>query len=195
MTAAVATPSVARHAAASTLLLLAAVAALLAPSAAVMEVIVVPHSHCDAGWLYTADRYFYNGTHKTGSVFNIITTVVDNLAANPSLRFVWAETIWLAMWWEMQTPAYHDKMKAVVVSGQVPPFSPFSLPLSHTPTHIRTRTHIQTHTCAHIHVCKCVRTHSLVHAPPSPLVSSGVQLMSMSPRRPLRSRVVSVSPS
>ncbi len=35
--------------------------------ACALDVYVVPHSHCDVGWLYTADRYFYNGTHKTGS--------------------------------------------------------------------------------------------------------------------------------
>lgn len=31
---------------------------LARPSAGVKEVFVVPHSHCDAGWLLTAQQYF-----------------------------------------------------------------------------------------------------------------------------------------
>lgn len=41
------------------------------------------------GWLYTYERYFYNGTHGTGSVHDIISTVVDNLYSNPDYRFIW----------------------------------------------------------------------------------------------------------
>ncbi len=94
------------------------VSLLVAAAAQNLEVHLVPHSHCDVGWLYTLDTYFYNGTHGTGSVQDILSTVVANLVANPSFRFIWAETIWLSMWFDLASEAQLADFHAVIASGQ-----------------------------------------------------------------------------
>jgi hypothetical protein len=48
---------------------------------------------------YNPDTYFFNGTQKNGPVKNIISNVVAALSADPTKRFVWAETVWLQMWY------------------------------------------------------------------------------------------------
>ena len=56
-------------------------------------------SHCDAGWLLTADQYFNytwpptppQHTGAGGSVHRALDTITEMLSSDPSLRFVWSE--------------------------------------------------------------------------------------------------------
>ena len=52
----------------------------------------MPHSHNDPGWVKTLDTYYQGQTKK------ILNVVVDNLHGHPKRKFVWAETIFLNMW-------------------------------------------------------------------------------------------------
>ena len=64
------------------------------PSATTSDLItlhLVPHSHCDPGWLLTADEYF------TTQVHSIIDTVIAALEANPARRFIWSEVSYFTM--------------------------------------------------------------------------------------------------
>ena len=110
----------------------------------VKEVYLVPHAHCDAGWLVrfvkvslcsakggrlmfvwggtcgsrSAQQYFDYGV--TGDpVRQILDTVVETLASNPALRFVWSETIWLQKWWPLQTAETQATLVRLVASGQI----------------------------------------------------------------------------
>lgn len=97
------------------------------PKSDLLEVFIVPHSHCDvgkiacfrdrcqshslvrrtlpgwslkrAGWLETVQSYYDT------SVKSILDTMVDSLSNNPDQRFIWAEIKWFSMWWPVQTPA------------------------------------------------------------------------------------------
>ena len=68
-------------------------------TAATLDVWLVPHSHCDTGWMTTVDQYYDT------EVEQILTTATERLTSDTSARFVWSETKWLSMWWPKQTPA------------------------------------------------------------------------------------------
>ena len=89
----------------------------------VLDVWMVPHAHCDVGWLMSVDGYFnpshYDGSENQDSVSNILTTVTQALDADESLRFIWSETKWIEMWWPQQTPAMQAAFKRIVKRGQL----------------------------------------------------------------------------
>ena len=49
-----------------------------------LEVVVVPHSHCDPGWLKTFEEYF---DQKVASIFE---NMVKHLAEKEDLKFIYA---------------------------------------------------------------------------------------------------------
>lgn len=53
---------------------------LLVEAAPPVRVFLIPHSHCDAGWLYTDEDYF------SLYVNNILDSVTDELTNNPDYR-------------------------------------------------------------------------------------------------------------
>ena len=72
---------------------------------------LIPHSHCDPGWLLTADEYFSTQVHS------IIDTVVAALEADPSRRFIWSEVSYFTMWWRSADDAWRARLKSLVDSG------------------------------------------------------------------------------
>ena len=77
-----------------------------------LQVFVVPHSHCDPGWLKTFDQYFQTQTK------NILTTVVEALTAHPNRRFIWAEISYLEWWWREQGYEQQQALKRLLDNGQ-----------------------------------------------------------------------------
>ena len=66
---------------------------------------ICPHSHDDVGWLKTVDEY-YTGSKQhiqQAEVESIISTVVDELVADPNKRFTQVEMKFFTMWWDRQT--------------------------------------------------------------------------------------------
>jgi alpha-mannosidase II len=57
-----------------------------------LKVILMPHSHNDPGWVKTIDVY-YQGQTRT-----ILNTIVDALSGHPARKFIWAEVVFLHMW-------------------------------------------------------------------------------------------------
>ena len=62
------------------------------------QVIVVPHSHNDPGWLKTFEQYFEWKTK------NIINNIVTKLNQYPNMTFIWTEISFLNAWWERSHP-------------------------------------------------------------------------------------------
>jgi hypothetical protein len=48
-----------------------------------LDVTLIPHSHCDAGWLKTFEQYYET------EVVHILTTVTNSLAQHDHLVFNW----------------------------------------------------------------------------------------------------------
>jgi alpha-mannosidase II len=62
-----------------------------------LEIILMPHSHNDPGWVKTLDTYY------TGQTRTILKVIVDALSKNPLRKFIWAETVFLNMWFDDPT--------------------------------------------------------------------------------------------
>ena len=72
---------------------------------------VLPHSHCDPGWLETFEGY-------SGAVSQIIEGVIRELGKERTRTFVWAETSFFMKWYERQNREMKGKVKRLVENGQ-----------------------------------------------------------------------------
>ena len=66
---------------------------------------VIPHSHCDPGWLMTFEDYYKS------TVWRILDTVVHALEVNSSRRFNWVEVCYLERWWRDQGESQREKVR------------------------------------------------------------------------------------
>lgn len=78
-----------------------------------LQIFVLPHSHCDPGWIKTFDQYFRQQTS------GILTTVVNALAADARRKFIWAEISYFSWWWEEQNSAMQQTALDIIQSGQL----------------------------------------------------------------------------
>ncbi|XP_015913700.2 alpha-mannosidase 2 [Parasteatoda tepidariorum] len=78
-----------------------------------LEVIVVPHSHVDPGWLRTYDDYFSN------SVTHILDNMVSFLNKTKDFRFIWSEISYFADWWDKQTEQTRKTVRALLDRKQL----------------------------------------------------------------------------
>jgi len=78
-----------------------------------LKVIVVPHSHSDPGWHKTVDGYFEEQTKQT------LDYMLDKLQLYPNMTFVWAETVFLSMWWSKLSRDRQDTVVQLLKRGQL----------------------------------------------------------------------------
>ncbi|KAH3856771.1 hypothetical protein DPMN_099365 [Dreissena polymorpha] len=78
-----------------------------------LNVIIVPHSHVDAGWLRTVEEYYMY--HVKG----ILNNMVVKLTKYKEMKFVWAETVFLSMWWNNLDDDVKHKVRRLIERGQL----------------------------------------------------------------------------
>ena len=77
-----------------------------------LKIFVVPHSHCDPGWIKTFDEYFQSQTKQ------ILTSVVQSLAKHPKRKFIWAEISYFEWWWKEQDGETKQRVKRLLQDKQ-----------------------------------------------------------------------------
>lgn len=78
-----------------------------------LRVFVIPHSHCDPGWIQTFDEYFQQRTK------HIIDSVIEALAKDPRRKFIWAEISYFSWWWKDQTHETKELVRRLLQQKQL----------------------------------------------------------------------------
>ncbi|VDM84417.1 unnamed protein product [Strongylus vulgaris] len=79
-----------------------------------LEVVVVPHSHCDPGWIKTFEQYYLSQTKK------ILDEMYHSLTQEEfsDMRFIYAEMSFFELWWKDQTEEIREKVRQLLRSGK-----------------------------------------------------------------------------
>lgn len=80
-----------------------------------MEVFVIPHSHCDPGWLQKYESKTYL-SHTTNTLNAVVRFLQDY---NVSGRFVWSEISYFSLWFEKQTPLVQEQVRTMAKEGRL----------------------------------------------------------------------------
>ncbi|CAG9321689.1 MAN2A2_4 [Blepharisma stoltei] len=78
-----------------------------------LELYLIPHSHCDSGWLETFDKYYEL------KVKNILRNVVTLLEEDENRRFSWSEISFLKVWMENEDKKITNKFNELVAKGRI----------------------------------------------------------------------------
>ena len=77
-----------------------------------LRIFVVPHSHCDPGWIKTFDEYFQSQTKQ------IISSVIESLLKDPRRKFIWAEISYFEWWWKEQSESTQQDVRKLLKNKQ-----------------------------------------------------------------------------
>ncbi|EGC28973.1 hypothetical protein DICPUDRAFT_99980 [Dictyostelium purpureum] len=74
---------------------------------------VLPHSHCDHGWLSSLDEYYH------GTVKYIISSFINELKNDEKKTFNWAEVGFFRRWYESSSDSTKELVKKLINNGQL----------------------------------------------------------------------------
>ncbi|KAK0411027.1 hypothetical protein QR680_005439 [Steinernema hermaphroditum] len=77
-----------------------------------LEVVVIPHSHCDPGWIKTFEEYYDD------QVQHILDNMVLNLQSKPEMKFIYAEMSFFERWWARQNAETRSKVRSLLKEGK-----------------------------------------------------------------------------
>ncbi|KAN0006932.1 hypothetical protein ACTFIU_005125 [Dictyostelium citrinum] len=78
-----------------------------------LSVFLIPHSHCDGGWLQDYDGYYYN------IVQYILSGVVNELHLDKEKKFNWVEIGFFSRWWNDQNEEKRDIVRNLINNKQL----------------------------------------------------------------------------
>ncbi|KAH3766002.1 alpha-mannosidase 2 [Pelomyxa schiedti] len=79
-----------------------------------IDVFLIPHSHCDPGWIFAYESKQY--VTSTGKILDSVYHFLNN---SHDSRFVWSETCYFAMWYDRQPVNVQNSIKEFAHSGRL----------------------------------------------------------------------------
>eukprot|EP01132_Coremiostelium_polycephalum_P004243 gene4243-5312_t len=79
----------------------------------VINAFLIPHSHCDVGWLQTYNQYYME------NVTLILNNVINTLSNDPSKKFSWAEIVYFERWYNQQSAIVQNQVRQLVDNKQL----------------------------------------------------------------------------
>ena len=79
-----------------------------------LHVHLVPHSHDDVGWVKTVDQYYHGTPDFLAGVKKILDSVIRQLSADPSRRFIFVEIAFFERWWNEQSLVKQEEVRKLV---------------------------------------------------------------------------------
>uniref|UniRef100_A0A452IBR0 Lysosomal alpha-mannosidase n=1 Tax=Gopherus agassizii TaxID=38772 RepID=A0A452IBR0_9SAUR len=92
-----------------------------ATKADMLNVHLIPHTHNDVGWLKTVDQYFYGARNdiQHAGVQYILDSVIPQLLADPTKRFIYVEVAFFYRWWRLQAESMRQAVTQLVNEGRL----------------------------------------------------------------------------
>ncbi|KYO34592.1 lysosomal alpha-mannosidase [Alligator mississippiensis] len=86
-----------------------------------LNVHLIPHTHNDVGWLKTVDQYFYGARNdiQHAGVQYILDSVMPQLQADPTKRFVYVEVAFFYRWWQLQPEPIRQLVRELINQGRL----------------------------------------------------------------------------
>ncbi|KAK7474038.1 hypothetical protein BaRGS_00034701, partial [Batillaria attramentaria] len=78
-----------------------------------LKIFVVPHTHCDPGWIKTFTDYYKQQTR------NIFENMLPQLEKDPRRKFIYAEISYFSLWWDEIDAMKRDRVKKLVDAGRL----------------------------------------------------------------------------
>lgn len=79
---------------------------------------VVPHTHDDAGWLWTVDEYYQGTGGAPMSVKRILDNFINSLNDRPDRTFIYVEMAFFTIWYKTQTEETKLQVKKLLKEGR-----------------------------------------------------------------------------
>lgn len=76
------------------------------------QIIIVPHSHNDPGWLKTFINYFQSDSRQ------ILNLVITKMQEYTDMTFIWSEISFLQLWWDQAHPTKQRALKQLIQQGR-----------------------------------------------------------------------------
>ena len=82
------------------------------PKSKKLTVFLVPHSHCDPGWIETYDYYY------TRDVRRLLTNLYQFAMEHSDFKYIYAEVSFFSLWWKEQSDSVRQNMKQLAREGR-----------------------------------------------------------------------------
>jgi lysosomal alpha-mannosidase len=85
-----------------------------------LNIHIVPHTHDDAGWIFTLDEYYYGKNDMNKCVKCILDSIIPSLENNEKRKFTYVEMIFFERWYKNDIDnGRRSKIQEFVKSGRL----------------------------------------------------------------------------